>query len=65
MPDVEQLWMIGDNPIADIAGAAALGIPGILVRKNDPGVAHYCADLMEVRSVLVSKISCLSHAELG
>jgi putative hydrolase of the HAD superfamily len=29
----DAFWMIGDNPAADIAGAAAAGIPGILVRK--------------------------------
>lgn len=29
-PDV--VWMVGDNPVADIAGAARLGIPGVLVR---------------------------------
>lgn len=28
----EVVWMIGDNPITDIAGAARLGIPGVLVR---------------------------------
>lgn len=27
-------WMVGDNPIADVAGAEALGIPAILVRTN-------------------------------
>ena len=30
--DPGEVWMVGDNPIADIAGAAAVGIPGILVR---------------------------------
>ncbi len=25
-------WMVGDNPVADVAGAEALGIPAILVR---------------------------------
>lgn len=30
----EQLWMIGDNPVADIAGAEAANIPAILVRKD-------------------------------
>ncbi|HET9116938.1 MAG TPA: HAD family hydrolase [Pseudonocardiaceae bacterium] len=29
------VWMVGDNPIADIAGAAQLGIPGILARVPD------------------------------
>ena len=30
--DPETLWMVGDNPVADIAGAGKAGIPGILVR---------------------------------
>jgi putative hydrolase of the HAD superfamily len=31
------LWMVGDNPIADVAGAEAAGIPAILVRvEPDP-----------------------------
>ena len=33
----EALWMIGDNPNADIAGAAALGIPGILSVDSSRG----------------------------
>jgi putative hydrolase of the HAD superfamily len=34
-------WMVGDNPIADMAGAARAGIPGILVRAatDDPAFA--------------------------
>ena len=32
--DPETAWMVGDNPIADIAGAARAGIPGILVRTS-------------------------------
>jgi putative hydrolase of the HAD superfamily len=28
-------WMVGDNPVADIAGAAWAGIPGILVRTPE------------------------------
>lgn len=28
-------WMVGDNPAVDIAGAAAAGIPAILVRTPD------------------------------
>ncbi len=34
--DPERVWMIGDNPIADIAGATAVGIPAILVRHSEP-----------------------------
>jgi putative hydrolase of the HAD superfamily len=32
--DPEELWMVGDNPIADIDGATAAGIPALLVRRN-------------------------------
>jgi putative hydrolase of the HAD superfamily len=30
--DPATAWMVGDNPIADIAGAAQAGIPGVLTR---------------------------------
>lgn len=30
-------WMIGDNPVADIGGAARAGLPGILVRTQASG----------------------------
>jgi len=30
----EVVWMVGDNPKADIAGAEAVGIPAILVRQD-------------------------------
>jgi putative hydrolase of the HAD superfamily len=29
-----EVWMVGDSPIADVAGAEALGIPAILVRSG-------------------------------
>jgi putative hydrolase of the HAD superfamily len=32
-----QVWMVGDNPIADVAGAQAAGIPAIRVRTSDRG----------------------------
>lgn len=31
----ESAWMVGDNPVADVAGAEALGIRGVLVRRPD------------------------------
>ncbi|MFD4555881.1 HAD family hydrolase [Streptomyces sp. NPDC058469] len=34
----ERVWMVGDNPVADVAGAQALGIPGILVSPGDSGL---------------------------
>ena len=34
-----ELWMVGDNPVADVAGAKAAGIPSILVRRDGaPGL---------------------------
>jgi len=32
----ETLWMVGDNPIADVAGAQQCGIPAILVHSEGP-----------------------------
>lgn len=33
----EEVWMVGDNPVADIAGAATVDVPSILVRTDDIG----------------------------
>ena len=30
----EQVWMVGDNPIADVVGAEAVGVPAVLVRSQ-------------------------------
>lgn len=38
-------WMVGDNPFADIAGAAQLGIPGILTRA--PELDHASVERMD------------------
>ncbi|MGH7576825.1 MAG: HAD-IA family hydrolase, partial [Longimicrobiales bacterium] len=46
------VWMIGDNPIADVAGAAAVGIPGILVRSDGEGAQISCADLTGIRALI-------------
>lgn len=29
----DRVWMVGDNPIADMAGAARVGIPGVLIQQ--------------------------------
>jgi putative hydrolase of the HAD superfamily len=29
-----RVWMVGDNPVADVQGAESLGIPAILVRRE-------------------------------
>lgn len=33
--DPRVMWMVGDNPVADVAGARAAGIPALLVRTPD------------------------------
>ena len=35
----DRVWMVGDNPVADVAGAEAVGIPAVLVRGADPATA--------------------------
>jgi putative hydrolase of the HAD superfamily len=37
--DPAELWMVGDNPVADVQGAEAAGIPAMLVRRDGaPGL---------------------------
>jgi putative hydrolase of the HAD superfamily len=37
---LEAIVHIGDNPVADEAGARAMGIPAILINDNRPGIEH-------------------------
>jgi putative hydrolase of the HAD superfamily len=48
----KNVWMIGDNPIADVAGAEALGIPAILVRTTADGVPRQATDLSAAAKLL-------------
>lgn len=49
------VWMIGDNPVADVAGAEAVGIPAILVRGPRPdGIRYYAADLWGAVKIIES-----------
>jgi putative hydrolase of the HAD superfamily len=50
--DAAPRWMIGDNYAADVQGAAAVGIPGILVRKPHPAAERFCPDLGQVVAFL-------------
>lgn len=50
----EELWMVGDNPEADVRGAEAVGIPAILVRNHDEDVTRRFDDLLGVHSFLTS-----------
>jgi len=46
-----RVWMVGDNPAADVAGAEALGIPAILVRAAS-GAKRCAADLHEAATII-------------
>ena len=50
----EQVWMVGDNPIADIQGAEAAGIPAIRVGGGAGDSARVAADLREVAALIVA-----------
>jgi len=46
------VWMIGDNLRADIEGAAAAGIPAVLVRKHHPAASFQCDSLERLSSIV-------------
>ncbi|HEY3462539.1 MAG TPA: HAD family hydrolase [Gaiellaceae bacterium] len=45
-------WMVGDNVVADVLGAEAVGIPAVLVRRPDPRAARYAGSLAGVEPLL-------------
>lgn len=46
------VWMVGDNYHADVLGAAAVGVPGILVRQPHDEARLFCADLTQVAALI-------------
>ena len=52
-PESAVRWMIGDSFRADIQGAADVGIPGILVHREDPKAQVFCESLRDVRDYLM------------
>jgi putative hydrolase of the HAD superfamily len=48
----DRVWMVGDNPVADVGGAEAVGIDAILVRRSAPGVARRADDLWGVLAII-------------
>jgi putative hydrolase of the HAD superfamily len=47
-----EVWMVGDNVVADVLGAEAVGIPAVLVRRTDPRAARYADSLAGVERFL-------------
>lgn len=54
-----RVWMVGDNPVADVAGAEAAGIRAILVR-GDASVRHSVPGLAEAVALLLADESEMS-----
>jgi putative hydrolase of the HAD superfamily len=52
LPSDAQVWMIGDNPVADAEGAEAAGIPAILVRSRVGAGDRCCRSLAGVVPIL-------------
>ncbi len=52
LPSERTVWMVGDNPIADVQGGMAMGIPSILVRDSRVDVEYCCMSLSERASVI-------------
>lgn len=48
-----QRWMVGDNPIADVEGAEAVGIPAVLVWRE--GKARYTASDAAAAAFLMTR----------
>ena len=52
-----EAWMIGDNVLADVLGAEALGLPAVLVRRPDPRPARYSDSLAGVDAFLSEAVA--------
>ena len=53
----QEAWMIGDNIVADVLGAEAVGIPAVLVRRPDPQAARYADSLRGVAQFLEEPVA--------
>jgi len=54
-------WMVGDNPVADVEGAEAAGIPAILVRTPNRLVERSAADLWAAAAIIEPQVAA-EHA---
>jgi putative hydrolase of the HAD superfamily len=50
-----ETWMVGDNVVADVLGAEAVGIPAVLVRRPDPRARRYAESLAGVERLLAAE----------
>ena len=59
----EEVWMVGDNPRADVAGAEAVGIPAVLVRTQHEPAKRIAADLYEAAATITRHSESLRPAD--
>jgi putative hydrolase of the HAD superfamily len=52
--DPREVWMVGDNPIADVAGAEALGHRAILVRAPLSNPPHAAPGLHQATEIILA-----------
>jgi putative hydrolase of the HAD superfamily len=50
-----EAWMVGDNVVADVLGAEAVGLAAVLVRRPDPRAARYADSLIGVERYLAEE----------
>jgi putative hydrolase of the HAD superfamily len=52
-----EAWMVGDNVVADVLGAEAVGIRAVLVRRPDPRAARFAGSLLGVEHFLEEAVA--------
>ena len=52
LDNVGSIWMVGDSMEADILGAKAVGLSGILVRKFHTKAEYYCSTLHQISEII-------------
>ena len=52
-----EAWMVGDNVVADVLGAEAVGLPAVLVRRPDPRATRYADSLAGVERLLAEAVA--------
>jgi len=55
LPVWATVWMVGDNPDADVRGAEAVGLPAILVRNVSEATVRQCTQSSGVVEVLLNQ----------
>jgi putative hydrolase of the HAD superfamily len=52
-----EAWMVGDNVVADVLGAEAVGLPAVLVRRPDPRATRYADSLAGIEELLEEAVA--------